>query len=301
MFGALFQNSFYVGNTFNGILYGVQLVLYFNTMRVYFERSSKYGPRDMFYMIFSTVSLFLNTIFVATQSILGQETWIINVSYPGGAAAYLVAHVSAWYQTMGSTASILLQLMTDGLLIYRCFIVWSGSRRVIIIPSVFWAVSFVFGILELVTSGSPNGEFFVGLAAHVGVVYFSATIVLNVITTCLICGRIMFYARRMQDQLGAEISKAYFTAVAIVIESALPYTLFGIAFLVSFGLQSDISILFLSLYSMFTCISPQMLILRVARQRAWDIETTQSKPMTTLDFATRSAAEPRSSAFENDN
>lgn len=68
-------------------------------------------------MIFSTIILFLITIFVATQSFLGQEMWIINTGYPGGALAYFVAHVSAWYQTMGSVASILLQLMTDALLV----------------------------------------------------------------------------------------------------------------------------------------------------------------------------------------
>jgi hypothetical protein len=57
------------------------------------------------------------------------------------------------------------------------------------------------GILDLVTSGSKNGEFFSGLAAHVGLVYFSLTIGLNIIATCLICGRILFYAKRMQDLL----------------------------------------------------------------------------------------------------
>jgi hypothetical protein len=110
----------------------------------------------------------------------------------------------------------------------------------------------VFGILDLITSGSPNGNFYEGLAARVGLVYFSLTIGLNVITTCLICGRIMFYARRVRNHLDLEVSMAYFTTVAIVVESALPYTLFGIAFLVSFGLDSDTSILFLSLYGMFT-------------------------------------------------
>jgi hypothetical protein len=43
--------------------------------------------------------------------------WIFNAGYPGGAFAYFVTHVSVWYQTMGSVASLLLQLMTDGLLV----------------------------------------------------------------------------------------------------------------------------------------------------------------------------------------
>lgn len=92
-------------------------MLYFNTMQAYLEKKSEHRPSDKFYMIFSTMMLFLITIFVATQSFLGQEMWIINAGYPGGALAYFVAHVSAWYQTMGSVASILLQLMTDVLLV----------------------------------------------------------------------------------------------------------------------------------------------------------------------------------------
>ncbi|KAG0707178.1 hypothetical protein DFH29DRAFT_797130 [Suillus ampliporus] len=295
MYGTLFQNSFYIGNTFNFILYGVELMLYFNTMEAYLEKKSERlnRPSDKLYMIFSTMLLFQITVFVATQSILAQEMWIINPGYPGGAAAYYATHVSAWYQTMGVSASVLMQLTSDGLLINRCYTVWCGSYRAIIVPCCLWTASLVVGIIELITTGSPNGDFYEGLAARVGLVYFSLTIGLNVITTCLICGRIMFYARRMRHHLGPEVSKTYFTALTIIVESALPYTLFGIAFLVSFGLESDTSILFLSLYGMFTCISPQMLILRVVRRRAWSIGTAQLKPATALVFATSSTAAPQ--------
>lgn len=293
MSDALLQNSFYIGNVFNSILYGVELVLYFNTMQAYLDKQSEHRPSDKFYMIFSTIILLLITIFVATQLLLGQETWIINAGYPGGTLAYFVAHLSVWYQTMGSVASILLQLMTDGLLIHRCFTVWLRSYRVLIVPCCLWVSSLVFGILDLIAIGPPNGNFYEGLAARVGLVYFSLTIGLNVITTCLICGRIMFYAKRMRNDLGLEVSKAYFTAVAIIVESALPYTLFGVAFLVSFGIGSETWILFLSLYGMFTCISPQILILRVVRRRAWSVETAQP---TALVFATRSATAPHTTS-----
>jgi hypothetical protein len=92
-------------------------MLYFDIMQVYVERTSKHGRSDIFYMTFSTALLFLNTIFVATQLILGQEAWIINDGYPGGATSYLAFYISAWYQTMGSTASSLLLMMSDGLLV----------------------------------------------------------------------------------------------------------------------------------------------------------------------------------------
>jgi hypothetical protein len=101
-------------------------MLYFNTMQAYLEKQLERRPSDMFYMIFSTILLLLITIFVATQLFFGQEMWIINAGYPGGALAYFVAHVSAWYQTMGSAASILLQLMTDALLVS---VLPSSSRK----------------------------------------------------------------------------------------------------------------------------------------------------------------------------
>ena len=132
---ALFQNSFYIGNTFNWILYGkwylvvsrrstfftgnagVNLVLYIQTMRIYATSNSTHKKSTRFFMSFSTAMLILITIFVIVQSIFGQEMWIVNANYPGGSAAYLATYASVWYQTMGTTASVILQLMSDGLLV----------------------------------------------------------------------------------------------------------------------------------------------------------------------------------------
>ncbi|KAG1852606.1 hypothetical protein C8R48DRAFT_611670 [Suillus tomentosus] len=289
MSDAILQNSFYFSNVSNSILYGVVLMLYFNTMQAYFDKQLERRPSDKFYMVFSTILVFLITIFVTTRLVSGQEMWINHPGYPGGASAYFNANMSAWYLTMSAVASTLLQLMTDGLLILRCFTVWRRSYSVLFVPCCLWLSSLVLGILNLITSASPQHNFYEGLKAHVGLVYICLTIGLNVLVTCLICGRIIFCARRMQHHFGHEASRDYFTIVAIVVESAVPFTLFGIAFLVSFGLVSYSSIIFLSLYGMFTCISPQMLILRVVRRRAWTAQVAQS---TALAFASQSTTAP---------
>ncbi|KAG1810274.1 uncharacterized protein HD556DRAFT_1223371 [Suillus plorans] len=282
MSDTILQNSFYFSNVSNSILYGVVLMLYLSTMQAYLEKRLDRRPSDKFYMIFSTILVFLITIFVITRLVSGQEMWINHPGYPGGASAYFNANMSAWYLTMSAVASTMLQLMADGLLILRCFTVWHRSYSVVFVPCCLWLSS--LGSL-LLTSASPNHDFYEGLKAHVGLVYICLTIGLNVLATCLICGRIIFCARRMRHHFGGEASRDYFTVVAIVVESAIPYTLFGIAFLVSFGLVSYSSIIFLSLYGMFTCISPQMLILRVVRRRAWTAEVAES---TALAFATQS-------------
>ena len=137
---AVFQNAFYIGNNFNAILYGnphlplatlnptltlasafirlgVELVLYFTTVRVILSRKRKHAPTDKYFLLFSTVLLLLNTVFVATEAVFGEEMWIVNANYPGGMDAYLGDNASVWYQTFGTAASIVLNLCSDGLLV----------------------------------------------------------------------------------------------------------------------------------------------------------------------------------------
>ncbi|KAI0065536.1 hypothetical protein BV25DRAFT_1704758 [Artomyces pyxidatus] len=283
MSDALFQNSYYIGNNFNCILYGVELVLYTMTMQRLLKHKSRRTRPDIFFMFFSTINLLLITIYVAVESVFGEEMWIVNASFPGGDSAYLQQYAAVWYQTMGTTASVALNLLSDGLMIYRCFVVWSDIR-VVIIPCILYLATLALGIVELYTSGAPAGNFFSGLAAQLGVSYYATSIGLNIIATSIITGRIIYVGRVSRRSLGAENSQAYFSVAAIIVESALPYSLSGFAFLVSYGLNSEISILFLSFYVMFTCVSPQMLVLRVVEGRAWKRNQASDTVTTTFAF-----------------
>jgi len=100
---------------------GVELVLYIKTIQALLRPGTKHIRTNRFFMIFSTALLFLITIFVAVQAVFGQEMWIVNAGFEGGSAAYLAAYASVWYQTLGTTASIILQLMSDALLVSRVY------------------------------------------------------------------------------------------------------------------------------------------------------------------------------------
>ncbi|KIJ65817.1 hypothetical protein HYDPIDRAFT_27050 [Hydnomerulius pinastri MD-312] len=265
----LFQNSLYIGNTFNAILYGIEITLYYNTMSILWRKKEKDARATRFYMAFSTAAFLLVTIFVAVEAVFGQEMWIVNANFPGGSAAYLATYASVWYQTMGTAASVILQLMSDGVLIYRCFVVWN-NLYVLIFPCVLWVATLILGIFELYTSGVPTGNAFEGLAAHIGVTYCAVSVGLNVIVTAMICGRIGYLGMAIHTTSTKKSMAKYTGTIPIIVESGLAYAVSGIAFVVSLGIGSEISILFLSLYVMFTCISPQMIILRVADGKAWE-------------------------------
>ncbi|KAI0631490.1 hypothetical protein C8Q77DRAFT_1074562 [Trametes polyzona] len=297
---ATFQNAFYIGNNFNAILYGVELVLYFLTIRAMLATKRQQTRtehlrsrhRHAFLMFFGTVLLCLNTVFVATEAVFGEEMWIVHAAYPGGQDAYLGDFASVWYQTLGTAASIVLNLLSDGFFVYRCYVVWGrDNAAVIIFPVLLYLGAFctssavtrsrvdrtaslmvypliAAGLAQLVESGRPHANYFAGLAHQLGVAYTSCVISLNVLTSSLICGKIVRDSRRSAAAAGVAISPECVTVTATVVESAALYSLTGIAYVVSFAMNSQTSVFFLSIYVMMTCIAPQMMLLRVASGRA---------------------------------
>ncbi len=139
----------------------MQLMVYFMTVRVMQSRKHKHAPSDKFFLLFTTIILLLNTVFVATEAVFGEEMWVVNADYEGGMDAYLFDFASVWYQTFGTAASIVLNLLSDGLLvctrchssvithtrlmvmmqIYRCWVVWD-DLRVIVFPAIVYLASF---------------------------------------------------------------------------------------------------------------------------------------------------------------
>ncbi|KAL1943603.1 hypothetical protein VTO73DRAFT_4048 [Trametes versicolor] len=293
---SLFQNAYYLAINFNAILYGVELVLYGMTMNALVNYRKQWTRTDKFYMAFSTALLVLITIYMSTEAVFGQEMWIVHADSPGGSLEFLIENADIWYQTMGTTASVILNLFSDALLIYRMYVVWT-SYRVIFFPCFLYVATIGLGIIELYASGKPNADFFVGTAQQLGVAYYTTTIALNIIATGVITarlahlGRALEAARNTQDR--GRSARRYTGTLPIVVESALPYSMAGFAFLVAYGLQSDISILFGAFYGMFTCISPQLIVLRVVTGQAWTKDQT-AQSVSALEFenlgASRAAA-----------
>ncbi|RPD54584.1 hypothetical protein L226DRAFT_616431 [Lentinus tigrinus ALCF2SS1-7] len=284
---SLFQNAYYLAINFNAILYGTELALYGLTMQSLFQNRKKWTRTEQFYMSFSTATLCLITIYMSTEAVFGQEMWIVHADFPdGGPAGWFLENVNVWYQTLGTAASVVLNLLADALLIYRVYVVWTDIR-VIAFPCLLYLATLALGILELYLSGKPNSDFFVGKAMQLGTAYWASTISLNVISTCIICGRLMYLGRAIEAARNVKgrgkAAVRYTGTLEKIIESALPYSMAGIAYLVSFGLGSDLAIMFCAFYVMFSCISPQLIIMRIVTGTAWTRDRT-AETVSALEF-----------------
>lgn len=96
-------------------------MLYFASATMILRNKDPRNARGFrLFLYLSTGLLLMITIYVAVQAVFGQEMWIVHADYyPGGSGAYLADNAAVWYQTLGSAASIVLNLMSDGLLVSK--------------------------------------------------------------------------------------------------------------------------------------------------------------------------------------
>lgn len=104
-------------HTYRSARAGMELLLYFKTIHVLLTNRGTHKKSNLFYALFSSMMVFAITVWVVTQAIFGEEMWLLQSDYAGGPNAYWEQNISVWYMDWGSTAVIMLQLMTDALMV----------------------------------------------------------------------------------------------------------------------------------------------------------------------------------------
>lgn len=85
-------------------------------------------------------------------------------------------------------------------------------------------------LLTLIKSALPNATLFSGRAETFGVPWVALAVTFNVIVTSLICGRILTAYFSMKRN-GVNVSATErWGVIAILIESSLPFSVFGVIF-----------------------------------------------------------------------
>jgi hypothetical protein len=263
------ERSIYIGNAFSLILYGLSLYMYGHS--VYYLTKSKGGSHRVrrFYVLYGGIMMLLITFAVSCNAVFGQQMWINHRGDEGGPLGYFAANISAWYNTLGSAADITVNFMGDGLLLYRCYIIWGARPWVIALPALVYIASTVTAIITVYSSARPDASIFAGNAAKFGVAWVSLTVSLNIILTLMICARLIMARTQSKYRLHPRLATMYTGMVPILVESALPFTVLGVAFIAVYvrTLPSELALAFI--WGTFCAISPQMIILRVSMGHGW--------------------------------
>ncbi|KAI8980558.1 hypothetical protein BD414DRAFT_516300 [Trametes punicea] len=280
------ERYFVAGDFVAGTGYGVHLVLW-TSCALYLWKQRHRGWKTMFLLAYITLLLIVETMFSIVQARTVQVIYIENRNYPGGPWAYFLQTQNLAINVIFYATLFVLTFLCDTLMLWRSFIIWTASGRttaylVNLFPFIMLTASFVMGTLWTLQSSHPGLSLYSKQPMAYGTAYYTLSLGVNIILTVLIIGRLLMYRRTHLAHLPPAHAQQYLSLATLVIESAALYSVFAIAFLVSYAIDAPINQLWLGFASAAQPIAAYLIIYRVANGTAWTRETMDSQTLTTV-------------------
>ncbi|VDC01094.1 unnamed protein product [Peniophora sp. CBMAI 1063] len=204
-----------------------------------------------------------------------QQIYTIDQrNYPGGPIAYDIKYGANPITTGERICDFMVNWMADGLLTYRVYVIY-GREIIVAIPILTFLASFSMSIVELYIVTRPNSSIYQHKSVEHGLIYWSLSVAVNVMVTVLIVTRLLGARRRLTEALGKaarQSGEIYANISAILVESAMLYTVPAIIFLVGYSLGNVLNAAIHAL-EVIQGIAPLLIILRVANGRAYSTVT----------------------------
>lgn len=153
--------------------------------------------------------------------------------------------------------------LSDSFVIYRLYVVWMGTWYIMVLPILIYLSSIATGVGLLIESAKPDTVFGQAPLINFGVPFWSLSLVLNVLTTACIAGRLLHHRRRIQI-MGRMNGKQYLSLAAVFVESAALYSLSCLIFIPMWAKNVPMQYPFFSVLGCATSVAPILIVLRVA-------------------------------------
>ncbi|KAJ7725633.1 hypothetical protein DFH07DRAFT_250885 [Mycena maculata] len=283
------ERNFLAGDVIVGTGYGIQLVLYVNCARFLWKRR-RHGWQPVFLLAYMTCMLLIESLFVAVQARTVQFVYVDNRNYPGGPWAFFLASQSAAINVIFYATLFLLTFLSDLLVLWRCWVIWSASgqnsvaRAVIAFPALVILASFAMGTLWTLESSQPTLSMYSAGPWAYGTSYYTLSLGANIVLTILIIGRLLVYRRSLLKDLPAELATHYLSLATLIIESAALYSIFSLLFLITYALQDPTNQVWLGVASTCQQIANLLIVYRVAEGSAWQKDMLTSQTTAPMHF-----------------
>ncbi|OSC99582.1 hypothetical protein PYCCODRAFT_1438145 [Trametes coccinea BRFM310] len=256
------------------LTYGVYLVLAAICIHFLLKRRSKTNSQRVI-LAYTIVMFILSTGYFVSATIWSEVEFVESTEDIALFDTLLNGRLAILKDTFYTTNIWL----ADSLLIYRLFVVWSGSVLIIIVPICLWIGAVSTGIALLVNTAKPAATLVQADIIHFQTAFYCLSISLNILTTLLIAGRLWYQHRQVKSLRAPSAHWDYTSIIAIVIESAALYSVCGIIYIPLVVRQLPLQFPITALIGSFTSIAPSLIILRVALGTAVTQETSTKASM----------------------
>ncbi|EMD34971.1 hypothetical protein CERSUDRAFT_124979 [Gelatoporia subvermispora B] len=263
-----------------GIAYGIHIAVFFMCTHYMIQEGRR---SNLKWFAFISVLFASGTINICMNMHYAELAWIDERDYPGGPLAFLLQQESLTTATVGNSASIIATFLAQGLLIIRVHIVWR-KWYILVIPVCMWLASAAMSALFTTQAALPNSSIWANGTRNFAVPFWSLSMSLNILLTILLAIKLLYMRRIIVATIGPQHGKMYTDITAMIIECALPYALVSLVFIVLYGIGNTAETLFLPLLAQVECITPMLVLLRVARGRAWSHDTISQANLSSVRF-----------------
>ncbi|KAF5367780.1 hypothetical protein D9615_010510 [Tricholomella constricta] len=266
----LLEHADFVGVTISEIMFGFTIILFFRCMRgLLWPRKHSGFPRNPSMALYTFVLFSLGTVFVAMNARNSELAYIDYRGFPGGPLAFTFSRYSTAIVVIPNAAFILANWLADGLLLFRCKVIWGDKYWVLILPVLMFLGSIAMGILTIFQSSRPNASLWSAVTVDFALPYFSLSTSLNVLLTLLMSFRLYLHHRMTKKEGFGSSAIPYASIVGMLVESSALYAVSSLLFIGTYGAHNGASTLFLPILSQTQIIAPLLIISRVANQRAY--------------------------------
>ncbi|KAH7922971.1 hypothetical protein BV22DRAFT_1016233 [Leucogyrophana mollusca] len=193
--------------------------------------------------------------------------------------------LSIWPEIVIDSAFVVNTWLADLFILYRCYIIWTGNRMVVVWPFLLYIATIGTSVVLLWESCHPQSFQNSSVVLSLIIPYWACSVAQNVVSSLLIAARLLHYRRRLHKALGSHTGHPYLTMIAMTVESAALYTLFGIITLVLYSLGNTTESIFVPILGMMQVIAPNLIIHRIAQGISFNSTDYQNEVISDIRFA----------------
>ncbi|EAU83014.2 hypothetical protein CC1G_08951 [Coprinopsis cinerea okayama7 len=276
-----FAKVLYANNTIGTLATGIQIFMFLYSLSVFLETPRHLQKGRIPYMIISFIILAISII----GTCIGANIQFNSYYHATSGLEFFQIHGKMFFEAPSIAGFWLVYLniaIADGLLLYRCYIIWKDKLWVLALPAFVYLSSTATNIFYVVhLPRIKNDPVARENDARIYLAVILLTTIFNILATSLIAFRLFRAHRNFSAVLPGRNMRVYKGAATIIIESALTLTIPGIASAIITIINvaspetaiprnlADVGVIVDAFYGNFVSLAPQMIIFRVTIGRSF--------------------------------
>lgn len=247
-----------------GVLYGFSVLLFIGTL---WSLTHKRHMQDinLLILIVAVLLFILSTAHMVVNIIRAEDGLVKDRNmYTDGPSGYF-ADVSQKSYVIKHSFYVMQTLLADGVVIYRCYVVWQ-SVWIVVLPIMLWCSVAATGTIALysVSQDNTNSGIFVKALAQWVAAFFALTIATNLLSSGLLAYRIWIIQRGVTGVRTTTARGTVMPIVRVLIDAAILYSAALFTALILFVAKNNAQDAVVDLAMPIMSIAFYMVLIRIA-------------------------------------